>query len=99
MPDKSEKERRKQIMEELRKKSDEEFEANLPMNREIFKKLFDHLDYKLTDNDCDNSLKLTSQFLQNSKIPNIDKTIEWLEENGGGCDCEVLANVEEIFEN
>jgi len=27
-----------------------------------------------------------------------DRIIPWLEEHGGGCDCEVLANVEEEFE-
>jgi hypothetical protein len=98
MPDKNEKERRRQIMDKLRKKADEEFELNIPMSQELFKKLFDYLDKELTDNDCDNTLKLTEQFLTDNKIISADKIIEWLVENGGGCDCEVLANVEEMFE-
>ena len=32
--------------------------------------------------------------LRNFYLP-LKKIIEWLEENGGYCDCEVLANIEE----
>jgi len=99
MPDKSEKERRKQMKRALRKKAREEFEANPPLKRVVFENPFDYLDNKLTNYGCDNSLKLTLQFLAENNIPNIYKTIEWLGENGGGCDCEVLANVEETFGN
>jgi hypothetical protein len=44
MPDNTEKNNRKQLLNDLRKKANEEFENNLPMNREIFKKLFNYLD-------------------------------------------------------
>ena len=28
-----------------------------------------------------------------------DEVLEWLEDHGGSCDCEVLANIEEQFDN
>jgi hypothetical protein len=99
MPDKNETERRKQIARELKLSAREDFENSLPMNRENFKCLFNYLDEQLTDNSCDDTLKLSVTFLQSLKIENIEEIAEWLEENGGYCDCEVLANVEEKFDD
>ncbi len=99
MPDKNEKEIRRQIMEELAQKSEAAFEESIPMSRDDFKKLFDHLDEKLTGAECDDTFKITELFLLNNKIPNSNAILDWLNENGAHCDCEVLMNVEELFEN
>ncbi|MFT3911449.1 MAG: DUF2695 domain-containing protein [Ferruginibacter sp.] len=98
MPDKNEKERRKQIMDEIGRKEKEQFEKSLPMNRDKFKALFDYLDKQLSEVDCDDTLKLTNLFLQSISVTNISEINKWLEERSGYCDCEVLANVEEEFE-
>ena len=98
MPDKNEIERRKQIKKELREKAKIEFENSLPISREKFTQLFDYLDENLNEFGCDDSLTLTSKFLQESEINNIDEIKNWLCEKGGYCDCEVLNNVEEMFE-
>ncbi|RZS71499.1 hypothetical protein EV199_3403 [Pseudobacter ginsenosidimutans] len=47
MPDKFEKNSRKQILSNLSKKAAEEFENSLPMSRDNFMQLFDHLDVQL----------------------------------------------------
>jgi len=99
MADKNEKARRKQLKNELRNKEQSEFEKNLPMSRELFGSLFNYLDTELSATDCDNTLKLTTNFLQKNHVTNIDTVENWLNENGGYCDCEVLANVEEKFEH
>ncbi|HLO43418.1 MAG TPA: DUF2695 domain-containing protein [Leadbetterella sp.] len=98
MPDKSEKERRKQIMDDLKNKADQKFESSLPMSRDNFKKLFDHLDTLLSDKDCDDTNSLTNTFLLQSNIENVNEILHWLADHGGYCDCEILANVEEQFE-
>lgn len=98
MPDKSEKERRKQIMDDLKKKADQEFEGSLPMSRDNFKKLFDHLDMHLSDKGCDDTKSLTKAFLLKSKIDKVEEVLEWLAAHGGYCDCEILANAQEQFE-
>lgn len=98
MPDKSEKERRKQIMDDLKNKADQEFESSLPMSRDNFKKLFDYLDMQLTDKDCNDTNGLTKTFLLQSNIEKVDEVLDWLADHGGYCDCEILANVEEQFE-
>lgn len=98
MPDKNEKERRRQIRKELQEKAQIEFEESLPVSREIFQNLFDFLDEKLEEHDCDDSLNLTKKFLETNHIENIEEVENWLKENGGFCDCEVLYNVEEKFD-
>ncbi|MBL3550186.1 MULTISPECIES: DUF2695 domain-containing protein [Chryseobacterium] len=97
--DQHEKERRKQIRNELRQKQQEEFEKSLPINREIFEKLFDDLDHQLGKRNCDDTNQLTVEFLKKNKIGNIENVLSWLADHGGYCDCEILANVEEKFEN
>ena len=85
-------------MDDLKNKADQEFEGSLPMNRDNFKRLFDYLDTKLTDKSCDDTNILTKTFLLQSNIEKVDEVLEWLAEQGGYCDCEILANVEEQFE-
>lgn len=97
--DKNEKKRRKQILDELRQKQQEEFGLNLPMAREAFEKLFDDLDEHLEKVGCDDTNRLTIEFLRDNKMQNPENVLKWLAENGGYCDCEILANVEEKFEN
>lgn len=99
MPNKSEKERCRIITKELRQKAKEKFEESLPLTKETFQKLFDFLDEKLSENNCEDKLKFTEEFFENNKIQNSVDVTEWLDENGGYCDCEVLNNVEEMFAN
>lgn len=98
MLNKNEIERRKEIKKVLREKAKLEFENSLPISRKKFTQLFDFIDKKLCENECDDSLKLTTEFLKENKIDNIDIIQNWLQENGGYCDCEVLNNVEEMFD-
>ena len=97
MTTKSEKENRKEILRQLKEKEKEDFNKSLPMDKGIFNELFVHLDEKLGDG-CDNTLTMTVDFLKQKEIKTIDKVVEWLNDKGGYCDCEVLANVEEAFE-
>jgi Protein of unknown function (DUF2695) len=99
MPDKSEIERRKTVMIELRKKAGEEFESSLPKPRDLFKKLFDYLDIQFGEKACDNTLLLTVHFLKTNNIINSEMVVRWIQEHGGGCDCEVLADIEDSFED
>ncbi|MEY8761868.1 DUF2695 domain-containing protein [Chryseobacterium tongliaoense] len=95
---KNEKGHRKQIRNELRQKQQEEFEKSLPVERKRFEELFDYLDHTLEEIGCDDTHTLTTEFLKKNKVINIENVLNWLAENGGYCDCEILANVEEKFE-
>lgn len=98
MPDRNEKEKRKQLLAELRQKAAEIFESSLPMSRDRFKMLFDYLDTELSEKNCDDTNRLTKAFLNQIDVQNMDEILAWLAENGGYCDCEILANVEELFQ-
>jgi hypothetical protein len=99
MPSKAEKQKRKELLNAMAKKGKDDFEKNLPMKREIFSGLFDFLDQKLSENDCDHTNKLTKEYLEKVGQKDIDTILNWLANNGGYCDCEILENVEELFEN
>ena len=70
----------------------------LPADAQTLKALFDHVDSRLESTECDNSLQHTLDFIKTRSLPEAN-FIAWLEENGGYCDCEVLANVEQVVEN
>jgi hypothetical protein len=90
--------RRKQIRDELRLKVIEEFNRSLPMSTDKFKWLFDYLNQTLANEECADDHSLTLWFLNLIGIDNTDDVVGWLIVNDGYCDCEVLANVEELFE-
>jgi hypothetical protein len=98
MPSKSEKEQRKQLLNNLREKATQEFEQSLPMSRASFTKLFDYLDKELASQACDYTPKLTQAFLDSLGVVNTAVIFKLLAKKGGYCDCEILANVEEKFE-
>ena len=93
---KAEKERRNTIKRQLKNRGKEEVSNSLPISVYKINKLFDYLDEKLGVYGCDDTLKLAVSFIDENNLPK-DSLIKWLNENGGYCDCEVLANVEEII--
>ena len=97
MPDKSEKQRRKQIVHSLRDESRRKTVERFPASAAVLKALFDALDDKLSESECDDSLRLTRGIISEK---NLDEApiLNWLETNGGHCDCEVL-NLEPIVED
>jgi hypothetical protein len=97
MPNKLEKERRKQLKNEIKGIQRSEFEKNMPMEREKFRDFFDYLDEKLPVIGCDHTNKMARKYLVKIGQNNIENILEWLAENGGYCDCEILANVEDLF--
>lgn len=50
-------------------------------------------------NSCEGNLDRTNAFLNSVAGIDVDETIQWLEDYGGSCDCEVLYNVAALFED
>ena len=97
MTKKSEKENRNEILRQLKEKEKVDFNKSLPMDKETFNDLFDYLDERLGEG-CDHTMTMTLDFLKQIEVKNVDEVVDWLNDKGGYCDCEVLANVEEMFE-
>ena len=98
MPSKEEKRRRAQLVEAIVQKDTEEAIEKMPISFGDLAALLDHLDEELGEHGCDHTSKMTKAFLENKKL-NTEAILPWLEEHGGYCDCEVLANVEESWES
>jgi len=94
MPTKKEKRRRKGLQREIAKRQMAQAEADRPISRSHLRDLFNYLDEELSAEGCDRSLRFTSRFIAKNGLPE-EEIIHWLDEYGGNCDCEVLANVEE----
>jgi hypothetical protein len=98
MPNEQEKEHRKHIRDQLKQQERDSFVQSLPVNQEVFKQLFDYLDAELQLHACDHTDTLTRYFLDKT-CANADEVIEWLNEHGGFCDCEIVWNVEQVFQD
>lgn len=85
---------KKQLRTMYKEKEKSIFKNSLPLEKKEFLLLFNYLDEMLDIHQCDNTLKFTLEFLRENNLP-IEKSLDWLRENGGFCDCEVLANIEE----
>ena len=92
--DKSEKRRR---LNDWKAQQKERARADFPLPETELDQLFDHLDQELRQTPCDHSLRLTRQWMAKADH-SPEQVVPWLNEHGGYCDCEVLANVEDHFE-
>lgn len=91
------KDKRKAMKKQYKDEQKNKFIDSLPISRDIFHDLFDYLDERLSEEYCNHNLEMTEEFLKQRNIP-IQEVEDWLIENGSGCDCEVLANVEDLFD-
>ena len=96
MPTPEEKKRRAELKRQVRATERSQLEKSLPLPPKELRDLFEHLDQSLAEG-CDSTLRFTRAFVREKALPQ-KPVLEWLIEHGGGCDCEVLANVEEKVE-
>src|SRR5436190_22490315 len=68
--------------------------AKFPLPDEQMQAMFDMLDSALPKHGCDHSLRLVREWAMHQRIE-FDKLETWCLENGGCCDCEVLATCEQ----
>jgi hypothetical protein len=96
MPNKDEKKRRRAIVREIKQKERAEAEAAMPISKPDLKALFEYVEVKFQEEGCNNTLSATRAFLSQRQLSE-ELIIDWLIDQGGGCDCEVMANVEETW--
>jgi hypothetical protein len=71
--------------------------AALPLSDDWMQAMFDMLDVELLLQGCDKTRRLTKDWLVKHHLA-VDAVLTWLDNNGGYCDCEVLNNAEEAWE-
>jgi hypothetical protein len=84
MTTKEEKNRRKALQREMAQQQHAQAEAQMPITKSDLKALFDHVDAKLGEEGCDNTLKHTRAFLVGHRLPQ-EPIVQWLTEYGGSC--------------
>jgi|SRR5262245_54277443 len=96
MPAPEEIAKRKALKQAMRQTERDQLRSSLPLSPELMRALFDFVDEQLSKTECDDSLSHTLIFLGQRELP-VESVVRWLEDAGGHCDCEVLANSEERF--
>jgi hypothetical protein len=86
---------RKREIENLEQMSGEELEAfldSLPAGPETISELLDYVEDELYDSECNHSLQYSMRFMMENHL-NFPKITSWLNDNGGYCDCKVMAEI------
>ena len=71
--------------------------AGFPLSDDKLEAMFDSVELAVEAAGCDHSLKATTTWLKTSGLES-EAVISWLQDNGGFCDCEVVANAREHWE-
>lgn len=93
--DRAEKKRR---VEEWAREQRTAARAKLPLPDNQLKALFDHVNELLESEGCDHTRRFTEGWLAANAVT-AKLVLTWLADNGGYCDCEVIANAEEAWED
>jgi hypothetical protein len=91
VPSKEDKQRRKRLIEETEARRGI-VEPPPPIPEPELMKLLEYVDDMWDEHGCDRTLQHTLQYIRQHNLPE-EELVEWLIDHGGGCDCEVLANV------
>ena len=97
MASKEEKKRRAALVQAMVAEDTKKAIDEMPISLANLGQLFDHLDIKLEEG-CDHTLRITAAFLTRNNL-SPESILPWLQDQGGFCDCEILANVEENWES
>jgi hypothetical protein len=98
MSERPDKQKRKEMLHAIRAKERAEARAKLPMSDELMKSMFDMLDNDFPRVGCNHTLRLVEAWAAANQV-DVNKLTAWCRDNGGFCDCEVLANCEEHWQN
>jgi hypothetical protein len=90
---------RKREIENLEQLSGEELQAfmdSLPAGPDTISGLIDHVEDELYESECNHSLGHSMKYMMDNRL-NFGKITSWLNDNGGYCDCKVLAEIAPIW--
>ena len=90
---------RKREIENLEQLNGEELQTfldTLPAGPETISALIDHVEDELYETECNHSLQYSMKFMMENRL-DFPKITSWLNDNGGYCDCKVLAEIAPIW--
>ena len=92
---------KKRQIENLEQLSGEELHAfldSLPAGQATISEMLDFVEDELYENECYHSLQYAMRFMMDNRL-HFGKISEWLNENGGYCDCKVMEQIAPIWRN
>jgi Protein of unknown function (DUF2695) len=90
---------RKREIENLEQLNGEELQAfieSLPAGQDTISELIDFVEDELYERECNHSLRYSMKYMMDNHL-NFPKITSWLNDNGGYCDCKVLAEIAPIW--
>lgn len=75
----------------------QEAKKAFPLPDDLLESLFAFVGDALERNGCDHTLRATDVWAANHAVAR-EPLVRWLRENGGYCDCEVVANAEDHWQ-
>jgi hypothetical protein len=90
---------RKREIENLEQLSGEELQAfldSLPARQHTISELLDFVEDELFENECNHSLQLSMRFMMENGL-DFGKLTNWINNNGGYCDCKVIEQIAPIW--
>ena len=92
---------KKREIENLEQLSGEELQAfldSLPAGQATISKMLDYIEDELYESTCDHHLLHAMKFMMDNRL-DFPKLTSWLNENGGYCDCKVMAEIATAWRN
>ncbi len=86
---------KKREIENLEQMSSEElrgFIDSLPAGQQTISDMLDFIEDELYENVCDHHLQHAMRFMMENRL-DFPRLTSWLNENGGYCDCKVMAEI------
>lgn len=86
---------RKREIENLEQMSGEELQGFidlLPAGTDTISELLDFIEDELYETECNHSLQYAMRYMMEKKL-DFGKLTSWLNNNGGYCDCKVMAEI------
>lgn len=86
---------KKREIENLEQMSGEElrgFIDTLPAGQQTISDMLDFIEDELYDSECNHSLQYAMRFMMENRL-DFPRLTSWLNENGGYCDCKVMAEI------
>ncbi len=90
---------RKREIENLEQLSGEELRAfldSLPAGQATISEMLDFIEDELYETECNHSLQYAMRFMMDNSL-DFGKLTSWLNDNGGYCDCKVMAEIAPIW--
>jgi hypothetical protein len=68
-----------------------------PLSNDLLASLFEFVEASVDKEGCDHSRRFTEAWLVSNRVSR-ESLLSWLDSNGGFCDCEVVANAMQHWE-